>query len=35
MNAPGKAHRTSISLMQLADMFPDEAAAREWSEAQV
>ena len=33
--APGKAHREGITLMQLADMFPDEAAAREWFESQV
>ena len=30
--APGKAHREGISLVQLMDMFPDEAAAREWFE---
>ena len=29
---PGKAHRRGISLMELADMFPDEAAARAWFE---
>ena len=34
MSAPGKAHREGITLMQLADMFPDEKAAREWFEAQ-
>ena len=33
--APGKAHREGITIMQLADMFPDEAAAREWFETQV
>ena len=33
--APGKAHREGITMMQLADMFPDEDAAREWFEAQV
>ena len=33
--APGKAHREGITLMQLAGMFPDEAAAREWFESQV
>ena len=26
--APGKAYRNGITLMQLADMFPDEEAAR-------
>ena len=33
--APGKAHREGITMMQLADMFPDEASAREWFESQV
>ena len=33
--APGKAHREGITLMQLADMFPTEDAAREWFESQV
>ena len=33
--APGKAHREGITLMQLADMFPDETVAREWFESQV
>ena len=33
--APGKSHREGITIMQLADMFPDEAAAREWFESQV
>lgn len=33
--APGKSHREGISLMQLAEMFPDENAAREWFEAQI
>ncbi len=32
MAAPGKAHRAGVSLVQLMDMFPDEAAAREWFE---
>ena len=31
--APGRAHRAGITLLQLAEMFPDEAAAREWFEA--
>ena len=30
--APGKAHREGISLMALADMFPDEASAMAWFE---
>ena len=30
--APGRAHREGITLMQLADMFPDEDAARRWFE---
>ena len=33
--APDKAHREGITMMQLADMFPDEDAAREWFEATV
>ena len=33
--APGKAHREGITLAQLIDMFPDEAAAIKWFEAQV
>ena len=32
MNAPGKAHRVGISLIELAEMFPDEDAARAWFE---
>ena len=32
MSAPGKHFREGISLLQLADMFPDEAAARKWFE---
>ena len=31
--APGKSHREGISLIELTDMFPDEAAATEWFEA--
>ncbi len=31
--APGKAHRKGITLLQLAQMFPDEDAARAWFEA--
>ena len=33
--APGKAHREGITVLQLADMFPTEDAARAWWEAQV
>ena len=33
--APGKAHREGITLVQLMDMFPDEATAAKWFEAQV
>ena len=33
--APGKAYRNGITLMQLADMFPDEEAARKWFEARI
>ena len=32
---PGKAHREGITVVQLADMFPDEAAATAWFESQV
>jgi len=32
-NAPGKHFRAGITLMQLADMFPDEQAAIKWFEA--
>ena len=31
-NAPGKSHRKGITLFQLSEMFPDEAAARKWFE---
>ena len=30
--APGKAHRVGISLLELAEMFPDEPSARRWFE---
>ena len=33
--APGKAHREGITVVQLADMFPDNAAATAWFESQV
>ena len=29
---PGKTHREGLSVMELMDMFPDEAAARNWFE---
>ena len=32
-NAPGRSHRKGISLIELAEMFPDENAAVEWFEA--
>ena len=32
---PGKAHREGVSLMELFDMFPDEAAATAWFESHV
>ena len=35
MKAPGKNHRESISLMALADMFPDEQSAKEWFENRI
>ena len=31
---PGKAHRHGISMMKLADLFPNEAATQAWFEAQ-
>lgn len=31
-NAPGKHHRKGISLLELSELFPDEAAARTWFE---
>ena len=34
-NAPGRHYRDGITLMQLADMFPDEDAARKWFEVMV
>ena len=33
--APGKAHRKGITVVELADMFPDEAAATAWFETKV
>ncbi len=32
-NAPGKAHREGLTLVQLMDMFPTEEAATEWFES--
>ena len=32
-NAPGKSHREGIGLIELAEMFPDEAAATKWFDA--
>ena len=32
-NAPGKSNRKGITLFELNEMFPDEAAAREWFES--
>ncbi len=29
-NAPGKAYRVALSLMELAEMFPDDEAAEKW-----
>ena len=34
-NAPGKHYRDGISLLELADLFPHEAAAQSWFEDQV
>ena len=34
-DAPGKSHRKGITVVELADMFPDEEAARKWFEAKV
>ena len=31
--APGKAHRVGISIIELTEMFPDEASAVRWFEA--
>lgn len=31
--SPGKSHRQGISLFELAEMFPDEAAAQRWFES--
>ena len=34
MSAPGRSHRDGISLLELADRFPDERSARRWFERQ-
>ena len=34
-SGPGKAHREGISLIELGDMFPDEATATAWFESRV
>lgn len=33
--APGRSEREGVTLMQLADMFPDEESARQWFESRV
>ena len=33
--APGKAHREGVTLLQLAELFPDEESAREWFESRI
>lgn len=33
--APGKSGREGVTLMQLADMFPDEDSARQWLESRI
>ncbi len=33
-SAPGKAYRNGISIIELAEMFPDEDSARKWFESQ-
>ena len=33
--APGKAHRGGVTLIELAELFPDEEAARKWFEARI
>ena len=34
-NAPGKSDREGVTVMQMADMFPTDEAAREWFEAKI
>ena len=34
-NAPGKSGREGVTVMQMADMFPTDEAAREWFEAKI
>lgn len=33
--APGKSHREGITVMEMADLFPTDEAAREWFEAKI
>ena len=35
MKGPGNSYRGRVTLLDLADMFPDEQSARRWFEAQV
>ena len=34
-NGPGKAYRNGITMIELAEMFPDEDSAREWFESKI
>ena len=34
-NGPGKAHREGITVLELANMFPDEDSARKWFESRI
>ena len=34
-NAPGKSHRNGITLLELAEMFPDEDSAHKWFESKI
>ena len=33
--APGKSHREGVSIMQMAELFPTDEAARKWFEAKI
>ncbi len=35
INAPGKAYRNGITMIELAEMFPNEDSAREWLESKI
>ena len=35
VNAPGKAYRKGITVLELAEMFPDEEAAQTWLESRI